>query len=227
MEEIKALIGRIETGARIEGDPDCVFFGGHWHGEPVEGGTVGLLSEGELVIVPTPEFVVDGKILWDLDENGGVHPKGTLEKKAAEEAKATEAITPEPPHEDAVETHPDATPEPTPEELLQTIAPEAPAEAAPSPEVEPAPAQQEAPAPITEGTDAPVSSETAPSETVPSETAPAEAPAPVPEDSPAVTEETAPEATVEATEAPAEVPADAPADPAPAPVVKKKKSSSL
>lgn len=194
LDNIHALIERIESGTRVEGDADCAFHGGHWHGQPVEGGTVAVISGEELIAVPTAEFVADGRILWDLSENGEVLPKGTLEQRA-KEAAASE-VTPEPPHPDAVEVHPDATPEPAPEEQPQPVAQEVPETSTEAPAAEPEPVVE------------------APAEVAPETPAVVEEPAPVAE--PAVPEVT-PEPPAEVPAEPvAEAPAEEPAPEAPA-----------
>lgn len=102
-DEITAIIDRIETGARIEGDPDCVFYAGHWHGTPAPEGTVCVVTTADaLETVPVAEFYKDGRILWDIDENGRVAPKGTLAKLAEEEAAKAAVVTPEAPPEPVV-----------------------------------------------------------------------------------------------------------------------------
>lgn len=188
IQALKEMAQRIDDGTRIEGDADCVFFAGHWHGKPKEGGTVAALDVvGTLLSIPTEQFTdAEGRILFDVTEDGSVAPKGTLAKLAEEAEKAAAEITPEPPAEDQPERGEDFTEEAKHEEQLQPVAQDAPETSTDAP----AAAQEEAPvqetAPVAEAIpEAPVAV-TEPA--VPEVTAPIEEPtAPVTEEAPAET----------------------------------------
>ena len=232
LQQLAAMAARIDSDSRIEGDAECAFYAGHWHGKPVKGGMVAALDVTKaLTLIPTEEFTdAEGRILFDINEHGQVAPKGTLAKLAEEAAKAEAAITPEVPAEPAPEVGENFTPEAVPESVPtepQPVAQDAPSISTEAPAVtEPAP---ETPAPVEAPPADPVPEPTPEPAPEPAPEAPQEAPvdpAPAVEPAPEVVAEPAPEAAVEA---PAEASTETVAEETPAsePTPVRKKRSSL